>query len=171
MLAEMKLKLAEEKSKLQQLEADSEVEVSKARVRAYNNFDASGDCDEATDKVSLDSLNTDFRPFSNLLATPFIPQHATLPKPTAEDAGVAQEAVLTQAMANSFALSRLPVPEPSIFTGDPLKFIDWKVSFKPLIDQKPLPASEKMLYLKSCLAVEGFFYCNSEDAYHGAWAV
>lgn len=46
-----------------------------------------------------------------------------------------------------------------------------------LIDQKPLPVSEKMFYLKSylageaCKAVEGFFYRNSEEAYRGAWAV
>ena len=58
-----------------------------------------------------------------------------------------------------FALSHLPVLEPTTFTGDPLKFIHWKVSFKALIDQKPLPVSEK------------FFYLNSEDAYQGAWAV
>jgi len=34
-----------------------------------------------------------------------------------------------------------------MFTGDPLKFIDWKIYFMALIDQKHLPASEKMLYL------------------------
>lgn len=46
-----------------------------------------------------------------------------------------------------------------------------------LIGHKPLPAGEKMLYLKSYLAgearkaVEGFFYRNSEDAYQGAWEI
>ncbi len=84
---------------------------------------------------------------------------------------------MAQAITSSLTLSRLPVPEPTTFTDDPLKFIDWKVSFKALIDQKPLPVSEKMFYLKSYLAgdarkaVDGFFYCNSEDAYRGAWAV
>lgn len=80
---------------------------------------------------------------------------------------------MTQAIASSFTLSRLRVPEPIIFTGDPLKFVDWKVSFMALIGQKPLPDGEKMLYLKNYLAgearkaVEGFFYRNSEDAYQG----
>ncbi|XP_021324883.3 uncharacterized protein [Danio rerio] len=88
-----------------------------------------------------------------------------------------EEVSLAQAIASSLTLSRLPVPEPTTFTGDPLKFIDWKISFMALIDQKPFPASEKMLYLKSYLAgearkaVEGFFYRNSEEAYQGAWAV
>lgn len=51
------------------------------------------------------------------------------------------------------------------------------MSFLTLIGRKPIPASEKMLYLKSYLtgearrAVEGFFYRSSEDAYEGAWAV
>lgn len=61
--AEMKLKLDEEKSKFHQLQADSEVKVAEAHVRAYNNSDASGDCDEATDKVRLDSFNTDYKLF------------------------------------------------------------------------------------------------------------
>lgn len=84
---------------------------------------------------------------------------------------------LAHEIASSFTLSRLPVPEPTTFTGDSLKFIDWQLSFNTLIGQKPLPVVEKMLYIKSYLAgearkaVEGFFYRNAEDAYQGAWAV
>ncbi|XDV46694.1 hypothetical protein PO909_014534 [Leuciscus waleckii] len=69
------------------------------------------------------------------------------------------------------------VPEPTMFAGDPLKFVDFWMSFTILIDRKPISASEKMLYLKGYLsrearkAVEGFFYRSSEDAYEGAWAV
>lgn len=81
------------------------------------------------------------------------------------------------AIASSLSLNRLPVPEPAVFSGDPLKFVDFKMSFLTLIGRKPIPASEKMLYLKSYLtgearkAVEGFFYRSSEDAYETAWAV
>lgn len=84
---------------------------------------------------------------------------------------------LAEAIASSLSLNRLPVPEPTIFAGDPLKFVDFKMSFTILIDRKPIPVSEKMLYLKSYLtgeahkAVEGFFYRSSEDAYEGAWSV
>lgn len=175
--AEMKLKLEEGKSKSQQLQADSEVKVAEARVRAYNNFDIFGSCDEETDKVPLDSPNTEYKPCLNPQAAPFEPQPAAPQKSTHEDASVAQETTVTQALTSSFTLSCLPVPELTTFTGDPLKFIDWKVFFMALIDQKPLPVSEKMLYLKSYLAgearkaMEGFFYHNSEDAYRGAWAV
>lgn len=74
-------------------------------------------------------------------------------------------------------MNRLPVPEPTTFSGDPLRFTEWKMSFMTLIDKRPLPASEKMFYLKNYLAgearkaVEGFFYRDSENAYYGAWKV
>ncbi|KAL1280039.1 hypothetical protein QQF64_014639 [Cirrhinus molitorella] len=108
----------------------------------------------------------------NPQAVPFQPHSSPF-----EVSVIQEEVSLAQAIASSLTLSRLPVPEPTTFTGDPLKFIDLKISFMALIDQKPLPASEKMLYLKSYLAgearkaVEGFFYRNSEKAYEGAWAV
>lgn len=69
----------------------------------------------------------------------------------------------------------LPVPEPITFSGDPLSFTDWKMSFVAMIDQKTLPASES--YLKNDFAgearkfVEGFFYLDSENADDGAWKV
>ncbi|KAL0147052.1 hypothetical protein M9458_057576 [Cirrhinus mrigala] len=88
-----------------------------------------------------------------------------------------QHVTLAQAIADPLSTHRLPLPEPTIFSGDPLKFIDWKMSFMALIDRKPLPPGEKMFYLKNYLvgearkAVEGYFYRNSEDAYQGAWKV
>ncbi len=155
--AEMKSKLEEEKSKLQQLKAESEVKVAEARVRAYTSFEGE------IDKSPLGSTNTEYKPLLNPQTPAFEPRQAPPLKSTPEETSFAQENILTQAIASSFALSRLPVPELTTFTGDPLKFIDWKVFFMAPIDQKPLPVSEKMLYLKSYLAgearraVEGFF--------------
>ena len=57
-------------------------------------------------------------------------------------------------MASSLSMNRLQVPEPTTFSGDPLRFTDWKMSFMTVIDRKPLPASEKMFYLKNYLAGE-----------------
>lgn len=91
---------------------------------------------------------------------------------------MSQESVsLAQAIASSLSMNCLPVPEPTMFRGDPLQFTDWKMSFIALIDTKPLPPSEKMFYLKNYLAgkarkaVEGFFHRDSESAYNGAWKV
>lgn len=87
-----------------------------------------------------------------------------------------QESVsLDQAIASSLSMNCLPVPEPTTFSGDPLSFTDWKMSFVAMIDQKTLPASES--YLKNDFAgearkfVEGFFYLDSENAHDGAWKV
>lgn len=171
--AEIKLKLEEEKTRLQQLQADNEVKVAAARVRVYNNFDGlEGREKESGLEIPPDCQNTEPKNPLNPQATPFQPHPAPPEVPTAQE-----EVSLVQAIASSFTLSRLPVPEQTTFTGDPLKFIDGKISFNALIAQKPLPVSEKMLYLKSYLAgearksVEGFFYRNSDDAYQGAWAV
>nr|XP_043906906.1 uncharacterized protein LOC122785246 [Solea senegalensis] len=171
--AEMKLKLEEEKTRLQQLHADNEVKVAAARVRAYHNFNGRESVYEEPDHtIQYGCHNAELKTPLDPHARPFQPYH-TLP----EAQTAPEEARLAQAIASSLTISRLPVPEPATFTGDPLKFIDWKISFMALIGQKPLPVSEKMLYLKSYLAgearkaVEGFFYRNSEDAYQGAWAV
>ena len=49
---------------------------------------------------------------------------------------------LTRSFAELVSLSRLPVPELTIFNGDPLKFPGWKSSFDTLIDQKGIPSKE-----------------------------
>ncbi|KAL4006146.1 hypothetical protein ACER0C_005859 [Sarotherodon galilaeus] len=159
---ETKAMLEEEKTKLQQLKADSEVKVAAARVRALS---AQNDI-ESHDQVSCYNLeNSANLPNSapqlslNPRALIFRP-HNTTPE--------REELSLVQALASSLTLNRLPVPEPTIFSGDPLKFMDWKVSFMALIGGKPLPVCEKMLYLKSYLAgearkaVEGYFFRNKE---------
>ncbi|XP_014679584.1 PREDICTED: uncharacterized protein LOC106819471 [Priapulus caudatus] len=72
------------------------------------------------------------------------------------------------------ALSRLPVPEPPIFFGDPLRFPDWLSSFSSLIESNNLPPGERIHYLKRYLggpareAVSGFFLLRSEHAYQKA---
>lgn len=148
------------------------MKVAAARVRAYNNFDGFESFEEETDhKTQYSGQNAGLRTLLNPQAMSFQPHPAHSEMP------VAQEVSLAQAIASSLTLSRLPIPEPTTFTGDPLKFIDWTISFMALIDQKPIPASEKMLYLKSYIAgearkvVEEFFYRNSEKAYQCAWAV
>ena len=41
-----------------------------------------------------------------------------------------------KAFAESFNLNCLPIPEPNAFTGDPLQYIEWKISFEMLILNK-----------------------------------
>ena len=80
--------------------------------------------------------------------------------------------------AKSFAeqvnLNRLPLPEPSIFEGDPLKYPGWKSAFESLIDHRGIPYSERVHYLKKYVggaakeAIEGYFLLNTSDSYEEA---
>ncbi len=142
-------------------------------MKAYSNTAGLENVFEETEKkFKLDCQNPENRFLLNPQAVPFQPHLAPSQTPTTPE-----QFSLTQALVRSLTLNCLPMPELIIFTGDPLKFTGWKISFMTLIDQKPLPVSEKMFYLKNYLAgearkaVEGFFYRNSEDAYRGAWAV
>lgn len=55
---------------------------------------------------------------------------------------------LVSALAEAMSANRLPVPEPAVFTGDPLKFKDWRLSFETLIDRKNIPKNKKLLLKK-----------------------
>jgi len=46
---------------------------------------------------------------------------------------------LVSVLAEAISANRLPTPEPSLFTGDPLKFKDWQLSFDALINRKNIP--------------------------------
>ncbi|CAG2220648.1 unnamed protein product [Mytilus edulis] len=71
-------------------------------------------------------------------------------------------------------LKRLPVPEPAVFTGDSLQYMEWKTSFEMLIDRKGIPTTEKIFYLKKYVggaarkALEGYFYNTNQTAYDNA---
>ena len=74
-------------------------------------------------------------------------------------------------------LSRVPAPEPPIFSGDPLQYAAWKSAFEALIDQRRIPANEKIHYLKKYLSgkarecIEGYFLYTSSTTYEEAKAV
>ena len=74
---------------------------------------------------------------------------------------------LTKTLAEQACLSRLCQPEPSVFDGDPLKYLAWKSAFQTLIEQKRIPSSEKIHYLRKYLSgsvkevIENFFLLTS----------
>lgn len=73
------------------------------------------------------------------------------------------------------AMSRLLVPEPSVFAGDSIRFIEWKFSFIALIEGKCISSAEKLFYLKKYVsgpvskALAGIFFKTDYEAYHDAW--
>ncbi|KAG1940147.1 hypothetical protein F2P79_016875 [Pimephales promelas] len=82
---------------------------------------------------------------------------------------------LVKVLAEAMTANRLPIPEPSVFSGDPLKFNHWKSSFQTLIEKKNIPTAEKVFFLQKYVggaareALEGHFLAGSEDSYNAAW--
>ncbi|KAM9306511.1 multiple C2 and transmembrane domain-containing protein 1 isoform 2-T3 [Pholidichthys leucotaenia] len=81
------------------------------------------------------------------------------------------EVSLVQAFKESLAMTRLPAPEPFVFTGDPLKFTKWTTCFKALIEISCTGPAHKLFYLKKYISgetlsvLEGTFYRSDEEAY------
>ena len=77
-------------------------------------------------------------------------------------------------LASSLGASKLPPNEPAFFSGDPLEYKDWELSFNSLIEGKGLSDMEKLHYLKRYVkgqakeCVSGYFLYQSGDAYQKA---
>ncbi len=84
---------------------------------------------------------------------------------------------LVKVLVGALSANRITVPEPSVFSGDPLKYSDWKLSFEILIDQKYIQDKENIYYLRryvSCQAKKalyGYFLLGTESAYAAAWDI
>ena len=57
-------------------------------------------------------------------------------------------------MCTQMSLSRLPVPEPEVFTGDPLQYFSWENSFHTLISTREVPENERIYYLRKYVSGE-----------------
>ena len=166
--------------KLERLEEVKKLNAAKARVKVY---------DELSDKSEVVSLPHDVKlPYklqTHKASSPaFIPQQAQVQSHYHPDVqlvaqvspkGQAQGPDLATALAEAMSANRLPTPEPTVYTGDPIKYNDWKLSFQILIDRKGIPKNEKLYYLRKYLsgaakkAVEGLFLIGTEAAYDTAW--
>ena len=77
-------------------------------------------------------------------------------------------------MRKQLNLSRLPAPEPGVFTGDPLHYPSWTKAFDTLISTRAIPDEERLHYLKKYLGgdakscVEGYFLLVTPNAYEDA---
>lgn len=84
---------------------------------------------------------------------------------------------LVRTLAEAITANRVPIPEPEVFKGDPLKYNDWKLSFFTLIDRKNVLTQEKLFFLRKYVggsakrAIEGHFLVGTETAYRAAWDI
>lgn len=141
--------LEDKRRKLQQLEAVKSLSAAQARMLVYDQVKPKEEEQKDTlqheivpdKRLQLQSqqLPTPTSPLS-VDATPFVPQAMT----TTSNDNIAE---LVKVLAGALSANKIPVPEPSIFSGDPLKYNDWKLSFETLIDHKNIQDKEKIYYL------------------------
>lgn len=141
------------RQELKRLEKQKEVEVIEARLRVYSE-------EEARERnVKHTPLCDENNPFIG----------------NKEGRNVKGEASLVQTLQEAMALTRLPTPEPTVFFGDPLKFIEWSTSFKALVERRCSDPADKLFYQQRYIdgearsTLEGSFYRKDEEAYQQAW--
>ncbi|XP_025755466.1 uncharacterized protein LOC109196819 [Oreochromis niloticus] len=158
---EHKKQMAVQTSELERLKAEREVEAARARLDVYNR--ELSQLDDAY-SVKTERVNPEHTPKHTVPS-------CTIPAPTAPPS-VSQ---LAQAVQDSIRINRLPTPEPTMFSGEPIKFIEWKSTFMSLIEQTGMAAADKLYYLKRYVTgsarkcLEGTFFRNDEEAYNDAW--
>nr|XP_006820436.1 PREDICTED: uncharacterized protein LOC102805132 [Saccoglossus kowalevskii] len=116
------------KREMERIEKEKLLEKAKAKFKVY-------------DQVCQDVCKVEDKD-ENILASKQFPHASndnTKPNPTQPSM---DSSSLACALQNSL-MSRLPLPEPPVFTGDPLQYIQWKTSFKSLIESRGISAAEK----------------------------
>lgn len=110
-----------------------------------------------------------FNPLSSFPVTPFPVNSTPLP--------LTDVCYLAKAIQDGIAKNGLLMSEPTLFSGDPNHFIEWKESFMSLIDKQDISAADKLNYLKKYVTgpaykcLEDSFNRNDDDddAYREAW--
>ena len=149
-----------QRSELERLKAERDVEAARARLESYNREMVQLSDTQSFKGEQMSPLTAPQPP------APFSPTVLSAPPDVAQ---------LAQAVQDSIILNRLPIPEPTVFNGEPIHFIEWKASFTSLIDQRAISASDKLYYLKKYVSgparkcIEGTFFRNDEQAYQDAW--
>ncbi|KAI2653125.1 Gypsy retrotransposon integrase-like protein 1 [Labeo rohita] len=156
---EMEAYIDAQRQQLKKLENRRDIEVMEARLRVYTEEESrvkSQQCRSACSDVSDPS--------------PLVSNTQRLNQQVTKG-----EASIVQVLQESEALSRLSVPEPFVFFGDPLKFIEWSTTFKALIERRYPNPADKLFYLQKYIdgetrsVLEGSLYRKDEQAYQQAW--
>lgn len=135
-----------QKDELERLQAEKEIKAARVRLEVYNQ------------EASIQSVDN----------TKCLSHH------------VKQEPVYLSSVKStlerkkSSPLNRLPIPEPTVFSGSPIQFIEWKASFQLLIGKRHVSSTDKLYYLKKYIkgpaqkAIEGIFNRTDEEVYKDA---
>ncbi|XP_055056153.1 uncharacterized protein [Misgurnus anguillicaudatus] len=185
--AETQRKLEEKRRQIERFETVKKMEAAKARLKVYKQELTSDE--EISEFLHNESKPKKAAPYMHSLPEShlgqpaanlqqrIVPQEVTSRQHVTNTTQEDGTTVLARALAESINISRLPVPEPSVFIGDPLKYKDWEMSFQTLIDRKNIPANEKLYYLRKYVggpakkAIESYFLLGTDTAYLAAWNI
>lgn len=156
-----KKELEMQQAHLERLQAEREMDAARARLKIYDR--------EIKQESVYQPIQLDNRQYA-------VHTHTDLQCPgTDRPASPTDVSYLAQAIQESVAAHRLPIPTPSVFSRDPIHYIEWRASFQSLIDQKNISSADKLYYLKKYVCgaaqkcLEGTFYRSDEEAYRDAW--
>jgi hypothetical protein len=137
------------------------------------------ECQDLDVEASLDDMLSEFTEKENSEESPLETaqnspqtQQSAIVTPVKEDETQAISDLISQCVR----LSKMPVPEPPVFKGDPMEFHDFERGFRTLITSNCTNPEERIYWLKRYVsgpakqAIEGFFWGNSEKEYQDAWA-
>lgn len=165
---EMESAIAAHKQELKRLEDQRDLQVIAARMKAYSEA-GSGEMpgiDEVSRCPTESNNNKEIKEEQS---------HHITNYGNVQSNNASKEVSLVQALHETMALIRLPAPKPSVFLGDPLKFIEWSAGFKALIERKCTNPADRLFYLQKYISgearsvLEGSFYRKDEEAYSQAW--
>lgn len=160
--------LEEKRRKLQHLEAMKDLSAARARMLVYNQ---ENDKEEEQKDVLQPEVVVDNKLCASTGSLPQCMPPAPQVVTTSSNDSTAE---LVKVLAGALSANRIPIPEPTVFSGDPLKYSDWKISFETLIDQKSIQDKEKIYYLRRYVsgqakkAIDGYFLLGTESAYAAA---
>ncbi|XDV25278.1 hypothetical protein PO909_029222 [Leuciscus waleckii] len=162
--------LEEKRKKIQHLEAVKGLNAARARMQVYDQVKV---IEEERKYILEHEMAAD-----NKVPAPSRPQSLRMTSiPQAMTTSNESTSELIKVLAGPLSANRIPVPEPSVFSGDPLQYNDWKLSFETLINQKNLQDKEKIYYLRRYVsgqakkALNGYFLLGTESAYVAAWEI
>lgn len=183
-------KMKDIESGLEHLKAEKEMQAARAKLEIYDgemNMDVDNQQIQPNNmSFSVDHQSVHEAPAPSSGLPPLMPQNnvsihmsnhmVNNPNPQiVTQAPLTDISQLAQAIQNSIAINRIPVPMPTVFSGDPINYIEWKASFSSLVDCKGISPADKLHLLKryvtgpaqNCL--EGTFFRSDEEAYKDAW--
>ncbi len=152
-------------SELERSQAERDIQVARVRLESYDR-----EIGQEMDSHPLKQLDRQFSRQDPV--SPFVRCQSPYIAPPNPSTDISS---LAQAIQDSITINRLPMPMPTVFSGDPIHYIEWRASFMSLIDRKGISSADKLYYLKKHVSgsahkcIEGTFYQDDDEAYRDAW--